>query len=122
MSQRKLHCGFAILILLKEMLRQDFCDYHFYWSPLFFVFISSLIMLEQQIHGVAGIQEVLQSSPSSKLNVILYLCFFGSVVLVVEVISSGCYRQVESQQCNTKDAEKEEYPHQKTWANQHPFL
>lgn len=79
-------------------------------EPTVFVFISPLILLCLSSRFTfwntwsSRDREVLQSSPSSKLNLILFLhvCFFGSLVLVVVVISWFC-RQVQSQWCNTKD-------------------
>ena len=106
------------------MLRQDFCDYHFHWSPLFLFLSPLIICLSSRFvfwnTWSSRDRQVLQSSPSSSLILFLHVCFFGSLVLVVVVIS-WCCRQVQSQWCNKKDEKKEQYPHQKTRANQHLF-
>ena len=80
MSQKKLHCGFAILILLKEMLRQDFCDYHFHWSPLFLFLSPLIICLTSRFvfwnTWSSRDREVLQSKSIFKFNLV-----FASVLL-----------------------------------------
>ena len=84
------------------MLRQDFCDYHFHWSPLFLFLSPLIICLSSRFvfwnTWSSRDREVLQSSPSSSLILFLQVCFFGSLVLVVVLGVAD--------RCNHNDATK----------------
>lgn len=92
-----------LLWLLFSLEPTFFCFYPTIWAVLCrFAFWNTLSSRDS---------EVLQSSSLSVL--ISFLCFFGSRVLVVVVIS-WCCGQVQSQWCITKDLKKrEQYQHQK---------